>query len=597
MDITVLKKVDGRINRKDGKLLKKIKVTAYARVSTDMEEQLNSFNSQKKYYTEKINENPEWTYVELYADEGISGTQDFKRTQFLKMINDALEGKIDLILTKSISRFARNTLDTLKYVRLLREHNVGVLFEEENINTLDMTGELLLTILSSVAQQESETISNHVKLGQKMKTQRGELIGFNNCLGYRYDSKTNEMTIVEEEADIVRMIFNWYLEGYGAGIISQKLSNMKIKTFRGNNKWHDTVIYGILHNEKYVGDAMIGKTFTLDPISHKRMKNFGEADKFYIKDHHKPIISREAFDKVQKLIESRKGARAYGRLVSAGKKGVFSSRIRCGYCGYTYGRKNIIRNVNVKDRSWSCIQNVCNGRHACLDSKTIKEDVIKKAFVDSFKLLVRETKVDSKNLLDNIKNAMRDNSPIEKIKELNVKKNNLKSRKNKLVDCMIDGTISKEIYQQKLNDLESKIDKVEKEIESYTIIKEDDDKIENGIYKISQLIQSNSNKILNDFDEDVFTALVDYIVIGGYDETGKKDQFMIRFICKTNFKSTIFRTKEIEHIVETNHIPSDKYLSLLDFESDQHFFYFDTEGEKRTKKLVKYVRVRVEVEV
>lgn len=327
------------------------------------------------------------------------------------------------------------------------------------------------------------------------------------------------------------------------------------------------------------------------------MKNFGEADKFYIKDHHKPIISREAFDKVQELIESRKGARAYGRLVSAGKKGVFSSRIRCGYCGYTYGRKNIIRNVNVKDRSWSCIQNVCNGRHACLDSKTIKEDVIKKAFVDSFKLLVRETKVDGKNLLDNIKNAMRDNSPIEKIKELNVKKNNLKSRKNKLVDCMIDGTISKEIYQQKLNDLESKIDKVEKEIESYTIIKEDDDKIENGIYKISQLIQSNSNKILNDFDEDVFTALVDYIVIGGYDETGKKDQFMIRFICKTNFKNTIFRTKEIEHIVETNHIPSDKYLSLLDFESDQHFFYFNTEGEKRTKKLVKYVRVRVEVEV
>ena len=171
-----------------------------------------------------------------------------------------------------------------------------------------------------------------------MKTQRGELIGFNNCLGYRYDSKTNEMTIVEEEADIVRMIFNWYLEGYGAGIISQKLTNMKIKTFRGNNKWHDTVIYGILHNEKYVGDAMIGKTFTLDPISHKRMKNFGEADKFYIKDHHKPIISREDFDKVQELIESRKGARAYGRLVSAGKKGVFSSRIRCGYCGYTYGR-------------------------------------------------------------------------------------------------------------------------------------------------------------------------------------------------------------------------------------------------------------------
>lgn len=598
MDITVYKKTDGRINRKNGQLLQKLRVTAYARVSTDMEEQINSFLSQKKYYAEKITQNPEWTYVELYADEGISGTQDFKRTQFLKMIDDALAGKFDLIITKSISRFARNTLDTLKYVRLLREHNVGILFEEENINTLDMSGELLLTILSSVAQQESETISNHVKLGQKMKTQRGELIGCNNCLGYRYDSETNEMTIVEDEADIVRMIFNWYLDGYGAGIISQKLTDMHIKTYRGGDKWHDTVIYGILHNEKYVGDALVGKTFTLDPISHKRLKNYGEADKFYIKDHHKPIISREDFDKVQEIIKAKKGARASGRrLGNVGRKGIFSSRIRCGFCGYTYGRKNIVRNANTKDRSWACIQSVCSGRHSCVDSKTIKEEVIKKAFVDSFKLLVKQNKFDTKNLFDNIKNAMRDKTPIEKLKELNTKKDNLNYKKNSLLDCMLDGTISKDIYQNKLEDLDKKIDKVDKEIESYTLLKEDDDKVENGISKIIQFVQSNSNKILNDFDEEVFDALVDYIVVGGFDEDGKKDQFMIRFICKTDFKNTIFRSEEIEHIVENNHIPSDKYLSLLDFESDQHFFYFDTTGIKREMKLIKYVRVRVEVEI
>ena len=598
MDVTVLKKAEGRISRKNGELLRKLRVTAYARVSTDMEEQLNSFNSQKKYYAEKINDNPEWTYVELYADEGISGTQDFKRTQFLKMIDDALDGKFDLIITKSISRFARNTLDTLKYVRLLREHNVGILFEEENINTLDMTGELLLTILSSVAQQESETISNHVKLGHKMKIQRGELVGSNNCLGYRYDSKTNEMTIIEEEADIVRMIFNWYLEGYGAGLICQKLEEMHIKTFKGKDKWQDTVIYGILHNEKYVGDAVLGKTFTLDPISHKRLKNFGEADKYYIKDHHEPIISREDFEQVQQIIKEKRGARANGRRIgNVGRKGIFSSRIRCGFCGYTYGRKNIVKNAKEKDRSWACIQTVCNGRNLCRDSKTIKEEVIKKAFVDSFKLLVKQNKFDTNKLFNDIKLAMRDNSPLEKIKELNTKKDNLEMKKNKLLDCMLEGTISKEIYNTKKEEIEKKIEKVNNEIESYTLLKEDDDKIENGINKIMQIIQSNSNNILKEFDEEVFDALIDYIIVGGYDETGNKNQFMIRFVCKTDFKNTIFRTKEIEHIVENNKIPSEHYLSLLDFESDQHFFYFDTTGLERKKELVKYVRVRVEVEI
>ena len=598
MDITVLKKSDARINRKNGELIQKLRVTAYARVSTDMEEQLNSFNSQKKYYAEKINDNPEWTYIELYADEGISGTQDFKRTQFLKMIDDAIEGKFDLIITKSISRFARNTLDTLKYVRLLREHNVGILFEEENINTLDMTGELLLTILSSVAQQESESISNHVKLGQKMKTQRGELVGFNNCMGYRYDAKTNEMTIVEEEADIVRMIFNWYLDGYGAKMICNKLTEMNIKAFRGGSKWSDSVIYGILHNEKYVGDALVGKTFTLDPISHKRLKNFGEVDKFYIKDHHQPIISRDDFEQVQEIIKAKRGARACGRrLDNVGRKGIFSSRIRCGYCGYTYGRKNIKKNSSTMDRSWACIQSVCSGRNMCIDSKTIKEEVVKKAFVDSFKFLVKQNKLDTNNLFESIKQATRDNSPIEKIKKLDEKKNNIETKKTKLVDFMLDGTISKEVYENKKEDLDNKIEKLNQEIESYTLLKEDDDKIENGIAKIIKVIENNSDKIINDFDEEVFDALIDYIIVGGYDETGNKDQFMIRFICKTNFKNTLFRSKEIEHIVENNHIPSSNYITLLDFKSDQRFFYFDTTGSSREKKLMKHIRVRVELEV
>ncbi len=198
MEIQVIEKTNGRINRVTGTTIKeRLRVCAYCRVSTDNEEQLNSYQSQLKYYDEKINSKSEWQFAGIYADEAISGTLDYKRNDFMRMIQDALDNKFDMIMTKSISRFARNTVDTLKYVRLLKENNVAVFFEEEGINTLEMSGELLLTILSSVAQQESENASTHVKLGLKMKKERGELIGFAGCLGYTYNSEENTLTIMK----------------------------------------------------------------------------------------------------------------------------------------------------------------------------------------------------------------------------------------------------------------------------------------------------------------------------------------------------------------------------------------------------------------
>ena len=185
-----------------------LRVAAYCRVSTDDEDQINSYNSQVEHYTKMINERNDWSFAGIYADEGITGTQTTKREDFQRLINDCMSGKIDMILTKAIARFARNTLDTLKYVRMLKEKNIAVYFEEENINTLTMDGELLLTILSSVAQQESENISEHVKLGLKMRKEKGELVGFNNCLGYEYDRNTKTMIIKEKEAEIVRYIFD-----------------------------------------------------------------------------------------------------------------------------------------------------------------------------------------------------------------------------------------------------------------------------------------------------------------------------------------------------------------------------------------------------
>ena len=255
-----------------------IMVAAYCRVSTDSEDRLNSYKSQVSYYSDLIQKNVEWVLADIYADEAITGTQVTKREDFQLMINDCMNGDIDMVITKSISRFARNTLDTLKYVRKLKERDIAVYFEDEKINTLTMDGELLLVVLSSVAQQEVENISANVKKGLKMKMQRGELVGFQGCLGYDYHPEDKSISINEKEAEIVRYIFQRYVEGAGGSIISRELENLGYKTKRGTPTWAETTVLGIIKNEKYKGDILMGKTFTLDPISKRRLENFGEED-------------------------------------------------------------------------------------------------------------------------------------------------------------------------------------------------------------------------------------------------------------------------------------------------------------------------------
>lgn len=209
-----------------------MRVAAYCRVSTDSDEQMNSYQSQVEHYKNLINQNPEWVFVDIYADAGISGTQSDNRDDFQRMINDATSGLIDIVIAKGISRFARNTVDTLEYVRLLKNYNIAVIFEKENINTLTMNGEMLLTILSSLAQQESESLSANVKMGLKMKMKRGELVGFQGCLGYDYDKETKSIFINEEEAVIVRYIFDRYTSGVGCFVIAKELTAIGAKTKR-----------------------------------------------------------------------------------------------------------------------------------------------------------------------------------------------------------------------------------------------------------------------------------------------------------------------------------------------------------------------------
>lgn len=597
MEITLIKKKNERIDRKTGKPYERLRVVAYARVSTDNDEQLNSYESQKKYYKEKIISNEEWSYKGIYADEGISGTQDYKRENFMKMIEDALESKFDLILTKSISRFARNTLDTLKYVRLLKENNVAIIFEEEGINTLEMSGELLLTILSSVAQQESETISSHVKLGLKMKSQRGELVGFNNCFGYNYDSKTNQMTIIPDEAAIVKLIFKTYLEGHGGDYIANMLTEMKIETRRNHGRWSSGTVLGILKNEKYIGDVLQGKTFTTDPISHKRLVNYGESDQYYIKNHHEPIIKREDFEKVQEIIKSRTGARATGRrLGNIGRKFPFSGKIKCGFCGSTYTRRAMYSKVGTTC-IWDCITNVKGGKENCPNSKAMRENLLEEIFVDAYHRLCNDKNFNIDELMKTITNCMRDESISEKIKNLEKEKLNVENQTQRLIDLMIDGTIDKDNYNKKRESFDNKKEKLNKQIEQYRLLSEDDDKIEAGIKKIKNTLENN--KILDGFDRDVFDALVDYIIIGGYD-AGKIDECMVRFICKTNFNETPREDLTQKKIIDNNDIMDYKhngFINILDFRSNHNYYYFykDENGNKR-KKLLTSIRVRIEVE-
>ena len=273
-----------------------LRVAAYCRVSTDKEDQTNSFESQKLYFENEIRKNPDWELVKIYADEGISGTSTKKRTEFNNMIRDAKNGKIDRIITKEVSRFARNTVDTLQYTRDLKSKGIGVLFCNDNINTLDSDGELRLTIMASIAQEESRKTSERVKWGQKRRMEQGVVFG-RNILGYHL--KNGILTVNEEEADLVRHIFNKYLEGKGLHIIARELRSEGYKTKNGNSEWTNKSIRTILQNEKYVGDLIQKKTITPDFLTHKRKTNNGEEEMVIIRDHHEPIIDRTTFDFVQ----------------------------------------------------------------------------------------------------------------------------------------------------------------------------------------------------------------------------------------------------------------------------------------------------------
>lgn len=522
----------------------KKRVCAYARVSTDNEEQLTSYNSQIEFYSNKIKSNPNWEFVGIYADEGISGTQIKNRTEFQRMINDALSGKIDIIMTKSISRFARNVVDTLKNVRELREHNVDVYFEKENIHTLDLDSEMFLALYSTFAQAESESTSLNVKLGLKAKMKRGEYVGCPKCYGYKLNKETKELEIVEEQASVVKMIFNWYADGLGARLIARKLNELNIKSPK-DGKFKPETVFSFINNEKYVGDLLQQKSYTISPITHKRTMNYGEKEKYYVKDHHTPIISRELWDKCQEILSKRSK-----KLIPNGKSHndkysrqyAFSSKIKCGICGKNFVRKS---GGKLKDGTsvayWLCYHRVTD-KEKCSESITIKENILEEIFLQVYNTIIQRKHKTKDKLLNAIKELITEDNTKTKLDKLYKEKEVLQKRLSTLIDMKLDNIENKEIYVDKEKELNSSIRKINDEIKENELLKDNNKSISRQLEKINKVILE-SDKSLKEFDKPVFDNMVDKIVIGERDANGECNPYVIRIFLNigTEYKGELIK--------------------------------------------------------
>ena len=366
----------------------KLRVAAYCRVSTDYEEQASSYQTQIQHYEEVINRKPNWILAGIFADDGISATSTKGREQFNKMIQACLDGKIDMIITKSISRFARNTVDCLNYIRQLKAKNIPIYFEKESINTMDAKGEVLITIMASLAQQESESLSQNVKLGIQYRFQQGKVMVNANCfLGYDKDEE-GHLVINPEQAEIVKRIFREYLEGASCQQIARGLERDGVLTARGNTRWHDSAIRRILENEKYMGDALLQKTYTVDFLKKKHVKNNGDIPQYYVEDDHEAIIPKELFMKVQEEM-ARRGSQVdcKGRKRGFSSKHCFTGLIYCAECGEQFRRIHW-NNRGCKSVVWRCITRL--DKEGDCSAITVYKTELKTAFVTALNQLISD---------------------------------------------------------------------------------------------------------------------------------------------------------------------------------------------------------------
>ena len=497
---------------------RQLRVAAYCRVSTDDEEQLTSYEAQQTYYTDKIMTNPDWTMAGIYADEGITGTKATKRPEFLKMIRKCKQKKIDLILVKSISRFARNTVDCLNYIRTLKSLGIAVIFEKENINTLNEDSEMLTTIMGAFAQAESESISQNVKWGVRQAMKEGRVsIRYKNL--YAYDEgEDGQPKIIESEAAVIRRINDEFLSGRSLPMIKDGLEADKILTPKGGNVWAVSAIRNLLKNEKYCGDVLMQKTFKTDPISGKTKRNTGQLPMYLIQDHHPAIISRDTYNAVQAEFARRTSGKAPSTKLAPTGQACYSAKyaltgiVICGECGNQY-RRCVWNKRGQKRPVWRCSSRIDYGSKYCHKSPTIYEVPLKAAILDAINLVMSDKKV----LIQQIEDAMRmelipfpggtmSAGDIErKIKELEAEFQALFEEAQKEPGGYMKYT--KE-FQRITNDISELKNK-----KSLLMEKQQSDSAANKRIQDAVRLLNNSSAEVTEWDEGMIRQLVDYVKV------------------------------------------------------------------------------------
>ena len=483
------------------------KVAAYARVSTNTDEQYTSYEAQVNYYKKFIQERNDWEYTNVYADEGISGTSTKRRTEFNKMISDAIEGKIDLIITKSISRFARNTLDTISYVRKLKDNGIEVYFEKENVWTMDPKSELILTIMASIAQEESRSISQNVTWGKRVSFQEGKVsFAYKRFLGYKKEN--DKIVIDDDQAVIVRMIYRMFLvEGKSMTGIAEHLKSLNIKTpSEKGTKWTKNTISSILSNEKYKGDALLQKRFTDNYLDHTLIKNTGQIPQYYVENNHPAIIERDMWEQVQIELERRS---QMGAQYSSSD--IFASKLICEDCGGFYGKKKWHSNSKYSRFVHQCNRKFHKGKDKCQTPNLMEED-IKLKFIEAYNLTMKDRKriiQDSTEMIE----LLTDTTQLEQdIDTLNDELVVTAELVNKLIKENSKSSMSQDEYNKKYDELTSRYEKTKQKQEEL---------IESRSNKKTQALNmksfiSNLKQIedkLSDWNENVWMLLVNSAVV------------------------------------------------------------------------------------
>lgn len=481
----------------------KLRVAAYCRVSTDSEEQATSYEAQVEHYTKYIENNPEWELAGIFADDGISGTSTKKRGEFNRMVEACMAGQIDMIITKSISRFARNTLDCLKYIRELKEKNIPVFFEKENINTMDSKGEVLLTIMASLAQQESQSLSQNIKLGLQYRYQNGEVqVNHNRFLGYTKD-ESGHLIIEPTEAEVVKRIYREYLEGGSLTKIARSLETDGILTAAGKAKWRPETLRKILRNEKYIGDALLQKTYTVDFLNKKRVQNNGIVPQYYVENSHEPIIPRDLYMQVQEEMVRRanlhSGEKRKKRVYSS--KYALSSIVYCPKCGEIY-RRIAWNNRGKSSIVWRCCTRVEHGPIVC-DAPTIQESELQEAVVKAINLALEDRSHILGILQENVETVIResDESTVEGIE---VRLKELQKELLKLANAKKDySSVADEIHRLQEKKQDALVASAERE------------GLKQRIREMREFLEQQSTEV-TEYDEQLVRRLIEKVTV--YDE-------------------------------------------------------------------------------